>query len=144
MSDRASADVDRRGGHHARAVGGDERGDLADLGQRDGAAEQRRLVERVPDLVAAGVVLGDRLRDAAAAQRDEPHAVLAELGGHLPAHRLERREGDLQAAELVAGWRIALAAESKDHAAALALHVPRGGSHGEERRPHRRRRPAPT
>src|SRR3954451_2228523 len=77
VDQRAAADVDRRGRHRPRLVRGREGRGVADVLERRRALEHRRVGEHLLEALTVVEVGGDRLRDPAGLERDDPDAVAA-------------------------------------------------------------------
>ena len=79
-------DVDRRGRDRAAVIGGGEDGDVADVGERGPAAEDRLRRDVVDDPSEAAVEIGgEGVHDSTRLQRDDADPVGAELGRQLAA-----------------------------------------------------------
>ena len=105
-----------------------------DVLERGRAAQHRRPVEHLADLVGA-LAVAQRLGDPAGAQRHAPHAEPPSSADELPAHRLQRLEPRLQAAQVVVLHRRTGPTEDQDDAAAGLLHPASGRGRRVERRP---------
>ena len=84
-----------------RQVGGREYGDVADVLQRRGMAQHRRLDQHVGDVVPAREVLGQGFHQPAGLDGEDADAVLAEFGRQLPAQGVDGGERDDEAADRV-------------------------------------------
>jgi hypothetical protein len=82
------------------------------------AARPSIVADAMPSAIASrpSKPAGDRFRHASGTERHDADAGRAELASELAAHRLDGAEEHLEAAEVVAGHRMALAAERQQHA----------------------------
>src|SRR6266545_662160 len=114
VDDRAAADVERRGGHGAGVVRGGEGGHVADVVEGRRPLQHGVPLDVVHDRLAPIEALGEGLGHPAGPQGQHADAVRPELGGQIAAEGLHGAEGDLEPSQVVAGRRVAVAAEGED------------------------------
>src|ERR687884_513168 len=124
---RAAADVQLRGGHRGRPVGGGEHGRMTDISQRGRAPEQGAGRDLAADALAELDAL-DRLGYPARLQGDHPNPVAAQLGGQVPAQRFLGLERNLETTEVPVSWRSPRPPGNEEDSTPLSQPPPPGGA----------------